>query len=398
MYGSQVGLLSRRRDLLVFEYTADALKLGVGRPLVSTSMPVRSRPYSGAIPKAFFDGLLPEGEARRMIAYDFELDDRDVFGLLAALGRDCAGALVIIPEGEPLADEGVPEPVSDAEVADRIRKLRVAPLGVDQRVRVSLAGMQEKLLLARVGDGWGLPVDGAPSTHIVKPRHSHLANLVANEAFCMRIAQHLGVLSAAVEVRRFDDLEVLVVERYDRTPSSEQDRMLRLHQEDFCQAHALDAERKYEERNGLSLRRCSQLLERWSTGPEQLERLLDIVTLNALVGNADAHAKNLSILHTPSGEVRLAPAYDVMSTIYYPNVSTTPGMFVNGVRDVRTITRDDLIREAGSWGRIEDAAAARVEELLAGAEDAIERAARETAPPEELVGALLARARALRST
>lgn len=398
MYGKRIGLLSQRRGVLSFSYTADALELGIGRPLVSTSMPVGREAYSGAVPKAFFGGLLPEGDARRMIAYDLGLEDQDVFGLLEALGRDCAGALVIIPEADALVDEGVPEPISDSEVAERIRNLRVAPLGVDQRVRVSLAGMQEKLLLARVGDGWGLPVDGAPSTHIIKPRHPLLANLVANEALCMRVAHHLGVLAAAVEIHAFDDLEVLVVERYDRTPANGQELILRLHQEDFCQAHALDAERKYEERRGLSFRQCAQLLERWSPRPEELARLLDVMVLNVLVGNADAHAKNLSLLHTPSGEVRLAPAYDVMSTIYYPDVSTTPGMFVNDVRDIAAITRGDLIGEAVGWGRTEESTAARVDELLAGAEEAIERAAHETSPPDELVDALLTRAHALAPT
>lgn len=395
MYGTKIGVLARRRGALSFTYTPEALDLGAGRPLVSTSMPVRSRPYGGSVPQAFFDGLLPEGEARRMIAYDFGLDERDVFGLLTALGRDCAGALVIIPEEETLVDEGAPEPISDAEVAERIRKLRVAPLGVDQRVRASLAGMQEKLLLARVGEGWGLPVDGAPSTHIIKPRHPLLENLVANEAFCLRVATHLGVTAASVEVGVFEDVEVLVVERYDRAVEGE--RVMRLHQEDFCQAHGLDTERKYEERQGLSLRQCAELLVRWSPGPEELDRLLDIVTLNALVGNADAHAKNLSLLHTPAGEVRLAPAYDVMSTVYYPAVSTTAGMFVNGIEDIRPLRPSDLIREAVSWGLAEEAATARVEERLAKAEEAIERAAGETRAPDELVEAVAARARAFAS-
>lgn len=395
MYGRQIGLLSRQRGALSFAYTAEALELGVGTPLVSVSMPTRTRRYAGAVPTAFFDGLLPEGEARRLIAYDFNVAEHDVLGLLRAIGRDCAGALVIIPERETLAEEGLPEPIGDAEVADRIRNLRFAPLGIDQRVRVSLAGMQEKLLLSRVAGGWGLPVDGAPSTHIMKPAHPLLADSIANEAFCMRVASHAGVLTADIGLCDFDGLRVLAVARYDRTAPNEQNRVVRLHQEDFCQAHGLDGVRKYEERGGPSLRQCAATVDRWSAGPGELERLLDIVTVNVLVGNADAHAKNFSLLHDTGGQVRLAPAYDVMATVHYANVSRIPGMFVNGVRDIAQITRDDLIAEATTWGIDGDVAADRVEQLLRAAEGAIDRAATEVLPPDELVDAVAARVQAL---
>jgi serine/threonine-protein kinase HipA len=395
MYERQIGLLSRQRGVLSFAYTPEALELGAGLPLLSVSMPTRSRRYSGDLPTAFFDGLLPEGEARRMIAYDFGVNDDDVLGLLRAIGRDCAGALVIVPEGTNLDEAGLPEPISDADVAERIRNLRFAPLGVDQRVRASLAGMQEKLLLSRVDDGWGLPVDGAPSTHIMKPAHPLLADSIANEAFCLRLASVLGVSSAPVALLEFDGLGVLAVERYDRTPPDAENRVVRLHQEDLCQAHGLDGQRKYEERGGPSLRQCAALLDRWSSGAVELERLLDITTVNVLVGNADAHAKNLSLIHDATGEVRLAPAYDLMSTVYYPNVSTTAGMFVNGVRDIQEISRDDLVAEAASWGIAEDAASARLEELLGAAAEAIQRGAAEINPPEALVDAVATRAHEL---
>ena len=397
MYGQEIGLLSVKRRDLVFGYTAEALDAGLGRPLLSVSMPTRSRPYSGAVPRAFFDGLLPEGEARRIFAYDFGVDEGDVVGLLTAIGRDCAGALVIIPEGESLAADGAPEAITEGQVAERLRTLRFHPLGVDQRVRVSLAGVQEKLLLARSGNGWGLPVDGAPSTHILKPAHEWLTHSVANEAFCMRVARHLGILAANVEVQTFAGVRALVIERYDRTRADGQLRVLRLHQEDLCQAHAVAAQRKYEEGGGPSLRDCAHMLESWSQGREQREQLLDITTLNVLVGNAGAHAKNLSLLHDVGGQVRLAPAYDVMSTVHYPTTSSIPGMFVNGVRNINEVTREDLIREAIAWGLQRGSAAARVERLLVGAEVAIALAAEEINPPGALVDTVLARARALNS-
>jgi len=287
----------------------------------------------------------------------------------------------------------MPEPISETEVAERLRRLRFAPLGIDGRVRASLAGVQEKLLLSSVGNGWGLPVDGTPSTHILKPAHQLLLDSIANEAFCMRIAHHVDVAVADVEIGTFDGVPALVIRRYDRPVRD--DRVIRLHQEDLCQAHAIDSRSKYEERGGPSLRRCARTLERWSRGSEELLLLLDHVTLSVLVGNADAHAKNLSLIHEPGGQVRLAPAYDLMATVRYPNVSTVPGMFVNGVRDISAITRSDLVEEATTWGMAPRLAEARVERLLGDAADAIGRAAEDVSPPGDLVELLLARAKTL---
>jgi serine/threonine-protein kinase HipA len=394
MYGIRVGTLARQRGQLTFTYAEEALDAGLGRPLVSVSMPTRPRSYRGAIVEAFFDGLLPEGETRRMIAFDFGVPDTDVFGLLGAIGRDCAGALVVVPELSELSSTGTAEPITDAEVAGRIRNLRLAPLGVDEKVRVSLAGMQQKLLLARTPDGWALPVNGAPSTHLLKPTHSFLPNTIENEALCMRVAHHLGMAVADVAVESFEDRRVLVVTRFDRAWSEASQAIERIHQEDMCQAHAIDSRRKYEGANGPSLRSCAETTEAWSR-ESQLGALLDLVTLNVLVGNCDAHAKNLSLLHCADERLQLAPAYDVMSTVYYENVETTLGMFINGVRDIRDVSRDDLIREGAGWGLHQDAAAQRIEQLLSHAEDAILRASEDVPAPDDLVELLTGRARFL---
>lgn len=291
---------------------------------------------------------------------------------------------------------GSPEPITDTQIAERICKLRVAPLGIDQRIRVSLAGMQEKLLLSKVAGDWCLPIDGFPSTHILKPAHPLLPNSITNEAFCMRLAHRLGVLVAPIEVNIFDGIPVLVIERYDRSSVDQGKKIFRLHQEDFCQAHSLEGRQKYEEAGGPSLLQCAGMLERWAQDG-QLERLLDITVLNVIVGNADAHAKNLSLLHQTKGQIQLAPAYDIMTTLYYAGVSTISGMFMNGNRDISETTRNDLLQEAISWGMSQKSATDRIEQLFANVNDEIHHTAEEIQPPEALVDMLLARAKTLTS-
>lgn len=398
MYGRRIGTLTRSRGRLAFAYTEHALDLGLGRPLLSVSMPVRARPWTGSAPHAFFNGLLPEGEPRRMIAHDFGVEDGDVFGMLEALGRDCAGALVVVPQGDEIIPDGRPEPIDDAEVADRIRRLQFAPLGVDRRIRVLLAGTQEKLLLARLRGAWALPVDGAPSTHIVKPAHPLLADSIDNEALCMRLAKHLGVRVAEVEIIEPEGLRAISIVRFDRSVPREDGTVARLHQEDLCQAHSLEPRHKYESAGGPSLRRCARILDQWTRGRPDLERLLDLTLLNVLIGNADAHAKSLALLHDPAGGVTLAPAYDLLSTTHYPAVSRIPGMLVNGREDLDEVTRRDVIAEAVGWGLPAGIAEDRVADLLSRAPDALGRAAEEIGPVLGLVRTIEQRADRLGSS
>ncbi|MBM3678934.1 MAG: type II toxin-antitoxin system HipA family toxin, partial [Actinobacteria bacterium] len=388
----QVGVLSRPRGVFGFQYTDDAVAGGAGRPLLSVSMPVSSRLVRGTLPLVFFDGLLPEGEIRRMIAYDFGLDATDLFGLLRELGRDFAGALILLPEGEHPAPEGQPEAISGDDVARRLRDLRFHPLGVDRRVRASLAGMQEKLLLARSEEGWGLPVDGVPSTHILKPAHPLLPLSIANEALCLRAARHLGMRVANVEIAEFSGASALVIERYDRVRTL--DKVVRLHQEDFCQALGVPSEAKYEERGGPSLRNCAELLRRWARS-DQLEHLLDGLLLNVVVGNADAHAKNFSLVHGDDGQIALAPLYGVMTTVHYPGVDPVAGMYVNGIREIAQIGARDVVAEAVGWGLRRPIAEARVYRRLQELEPAILQAADELGSPGELVQTLIGRSQAL---
>jgi len=382
--GTRIAVIDRR---LRMAYTDDALRqYQLGVPLLCLSLPLRDEPYPQGVVRAFLDGLLPEGAARRTVARDFGVRENDTFGLIQALGRDSAGALVI----QPVDDRAPAQPttrtaeaLSDEDIADLVANLRSAPLGAGGRVRISLAGVQEKLLLTRMPDGaWGRPVDNTPSTHILKPEIAAFPNAVENEAFCMRVAQHLGLDVAPVETTDVLRRKLIVIERYDRVVH-EDGSVERLHQEDFCQAAGMPPDRKYEEEGGPSLRRIAGIVQAVASR-ESVETLLRAVTLNVLIGNGDAHAKNFSLLHEGSGRLRLAPLYDLMSTLWYGDDRLA--MYIDDVRRTDRVTGARLINEATRWGLTRRRAAEIIEEVLDRTPGAVAAASTQTAGlPGELL-------------
>lgn len=380
-YGHRVAVIEQDgRGRPRLSYTEEALEAFTpGVPLLSWSMPLTRTRYPQGAVKPFLDGLLPEGNARLVIAAEHGLVADDTFGLLGALGRDSAGALVILADGEtpnePLTVSA--PPLMDEEIVSLVSRLPVAPLGVDAQVRLSLAGVQEKLLLVRRPDGtWARPAGGVPSTHILKPAIAGYPHTVENEAFCMRVAKHLGLRVASVEVILVQDRKLLVVERYDRVLHAD-GRVDRIHQEDFCQALRVGPDRKYQALGGPSLANVAQVVE-VAVGPEALEALLRAVVLNVLIGNADAHAKNFSLLHLPDGSMQLAPLYDLVSTLSYPGLDPELAMYIDDVRRITRVSRDRVINEASSWGIPRARAAEVVEDLLARAPAAADAAQAET--------------------
>jgi serine/threonine-protein kinase HipA len=381
--GTRIAVIDRR---LRMAYTDDALRqYQLGVPLLCLSLPLRDEPYPQGVVRAFLDGLLPEGAARRTVARDFGVRENDTFGLIQALGRDSAGALVIQPVDDPAPAQPTTrtaEPLSDEDIADLVANLRSAPLGAGGRVRISLAGVQEKLLLTRMPDGaWGRPVDNTPSTHILKPEIAAFPNAVENEAFCMRVAQHLGLDVAPVETTEVLRRKLIVIERYDRVVHDD-GSVERLHQEDFCQAVGIPPDRKYEEDGGPSLRRIAGIVQAVASR-ESVETLLRAVTLNVLIGNGDAHAKNFSLLHEGSGGLRLAPLYDIMSTLWYGDDRLA--MYIDDVHRTNRVTGARLINEATRWGLARRRAAEIIGEVLDRAPSAVAAASTETAGlPSEL--------------
>lgn len=348
--GAHVATLVERRGKMSCTYT------GPSMPMLSVALPTRSAPYPEAVTRPFFHGLLPEGEGRRIIAYDLGLgnDGGADMDLLSALGRDCAGALLISTDDEPpsILANG-PVLLSPEQIARRLSDLPGHPLGVDGLVRVSLPGVQPKLLLGQTAAGdWYLPTEGRPSTHLLKPAHRRLAGSIPNELLCQRLAAAAGVPAATTEVLEFAGEPTLVSTRFDRRfdPSG---APRRLHQEDACQALSVltvQPGHKYQRGSGEpTLAGVARVLDRWGDGGQRL-RLLDQLVINMVVGNADLHGKNLSLLHR-DGTVSLAPCYDVMSTTALSGgVDTVLGLYVGGATDINEVAVADVVAEAIGWG------------------------------------------------
>ncbi len=411
LYGCRIGRLAAPgAGKLAFEYSQEAAeRFGSGSVILSTSLPLDAarRPRGDRV-RAFFDGLLPEGEAREALFVRFGVERRDRFGLLEAIGRDCAGALVVVPTGTSDPEAGARlEPLEDGELAALIAGVHERPLGADpdRDVRVSLAGVQDKVLLARTPEGlWARPVGGAPSTHILKPQDMRFPHYAIAEHFCLLLARRLKVALTESEVISVQGRPVLAVERYDRSPTH--GHIERIHQEDACQALAVDLASggsKYQSDGGPSLRSFAHLLARYAR-QEDVARLLATTTLNVAVGNADAHAKNLSILHHANATVSLAPAYDITPTTFYKKVPTSRGpvdmshqlgMWINNKRSIHQVSMDDIASEGASWGLGAKAAANIVAETLETIAAQAPGVAQSAEVPEEILAFVASRTEAL---
>ena len=327
------------------------LRYGVGSRIVSIALPVGWDTTDPLIATPFFAGLLPEGRARDRLCQEFRLSPNDPFALLTVLGPESVGALVIVPEGSATPPEDGAERVLDAEgLTAELDRLDIAPLGVTPTgaVRLSMAGVQQKLLLVRNSTGQlALPLHGRPSTHIAKPGNDdpRFPHIVENEAFCLDICRRLGVETTRFEVITPAARPVLLIERYDRTVGRD-GRVERIHQEDACQATATYPQFKYEQEGGPALATVAGLLSEHASRPA-LDRLalFRLAVVNLLLGNCDAHGKNVSFLHDAGG-VRLAPAYDIVSTEAYDEHTDVLGMRVGHVEHLRGVNRDAVLREA----------------------------------------------------
>jgi serine/threonine-protein kinase HipA len=322
--GRVVGRLRREASGAIdFQYDQGWLEWDNAIP-VSLSLPLREDKYIGGPVIAVFENLLPDNDSiRRRLAERSHAEGSDAFALLGAVGRDCVGALQFVPEG---MDAGIvgeinARAVSDQEISDLIGDLARNPLGVgdnDREFRISIAGAQEKTALLYQSGGWYVPHGTTPTTHIFKPQIGQLpngidlSNSVENEYLCLELVKALGVSSAKTEMKDFAGRRVLVIERFDRVWTKE-GRLLRLPQEDCCQALSIPPSRKYESDGGPGISALIELLKGSDYPEEDQKTLFKAQIIFWLLGATDGHAKNFSIRLAQGGRFQLTPIYDVVS-------------------------------------------------------------------------------------
>lgn len=291
-------------------------------------------PYRGQIVTDYFDNLLPDNDAiRRRLALRHQAGGTDAFQLLTKLGRDCVGAIQLLAEDETPSDlyEINGKVLNTAGIAQRLRSTTSdQALGQgdrDEDLRLSIAGAQEKTALLRHGGQWLLPHGSTPTTHIFKLPLGLVGHMQAdmrtsaeNEWLCSKIMDAYGIAVAGCEIENFEDQKALVVERFDRTPASDGSWIIRLPQEDMCQATATSPLRKYQADGGPGIARIMELLLGSDHADRDRKNFFKTQIIFWVLAATDGHGKNFSIAHLPGGRYRATPIYDVLSA--HPVIGT----------------------------------------------------------------------------
>lgn len=326
MNGQRIGLWSvGTTGRHKFEYDPDWMRHPQGRQ-ISLSLPLTAGPLDGDVVRNYFDNLLPDSESiRKRIRIRHRLKREDTFSLLEAIGRDCVGAVQLLPTGA--IPQGVHELRYDRLDASQIETLlnglgsSIGAQGDDaeDEFRISIAGAQEKTALLKVGDAWCLPRGSTPTTHILKPpigitpgRNLDLRLSVENEWLCNQLMHELKLPAARSGIETFGARQVLVVERFDRLMTGD-GWIARLPQEDFCQAKGVSSDAKYESKGGPGISDCLTILRSGENYHRDGRLFLCAQLLYWLLAAIDGHAKNFSIFLLPGGTYRLTPFYDVLS-------------------------------------------------------------------------------------
>ena len=301
-----------------FDYTSECQRNSRHIPL-SRSMPLQQHRHGTRPITNFMWGLLPENE--RILdewANRFHVSARNPFALLAAVGEDCPGAVqLVLPDVAFHRRENVKR-LTRTELEARIIALKNDPgagrLAQDTG-QFSLAGAQAKTALYRIKNSWGIPQGRTPTTHILKPETGRIRHIASNEHFCLELARRLGLPAAISTVEVIADVPVIIVERYDRIRRSQ--GVLRVHQEDMCQALGVNPLRKYQSEGGPTIKHIMALLLESANPNVDRDRFARAQALNFVIAGTDAHARNYSIVYAPGGAFRLAPLYDVISDLPY---------------------------------------------------------------------------------
>jgi serine/threonine-protein kinase HipA len=368
-----------RNHLGQYTFTYRENYRSTGRVPLSPALPISDTRFGHQAVAAYVEGLLPENPDVRA-AWAAELKTGETaFDLLAAMGRDCVGAVQFVREDTPgeLARRAADyRPVTDTEIGERLVALRAT--GVSWTLpgeHWSLPGAQEKFTLARLGDRWHEARGAAASTHIVKPGVARLMHQAVLEYATMQVAARLGLTVATTELADFAGETAIVITRFDRYHDLIS-AVHRLHQVDFCQAMGRMPANKYEERNGPRTAELAAMLRRESARAEQdVRRFSDAVLFNYVVGAPDAHAKNFALLYPPRGGPRMAPLYDLSSALAYePRAGgyalSSVAMSIGGRRKFGQVLKKNFERHADEMKLDPTERLSRVADMAAAAPDA----------------------------
>ena len=354
---------------------------------ISISLPFQEDAFSPFETRCYFEGLLPEGDTRRCVAGWMHVAEEDYLSVLAGLGNECLGAVRICEPGAGGCSPSYKK-ISREELLEFAKEGASKSAQFLAKAHLSLTGASGKTgLYYDNKDGWYMPFGTAPSTHIVKQSHVRLSGIVANEQLCLRTAKILGIdvpESFIISVGTGEHI-LFATKRFDRL-MQEDSRVIdgkkvpfRLQQEDFAQALGVPASQKYEKIGDSYLKRVFTLLRQYSDNPvEDQLKLWDICIFNYLIGNTDNHIKNIGLLYGKDRRtIRLAPAYDIVSTMIYEESTEQMAMAIDGELDIRKITKESFRAEARHIGLGERIAMRRFEQMQNSFERALAQAKEE---------------------
>lgn len=368
-----------------FQYSSDWLDNGPHRPL-SLSLPLQQQRFNSKQIRPYFDGLLPEGAPRSSIAKQLHVSSRAYVKILAGIGWECIGAVSV--HGVGACPKQGYEKLSKSLFNEAIDSLVKMGAWEDTQTRFSLAGAQPKISLYRNpsltgAQNWFKPVGGAPSTHIVKPASSRFSNAATNEALCTIAAGRCGIQVPKVELIE-GEIPCVCTQRFDRVFDANCNVVEglpaphRLHQEDFCQALGIIPEHKYEEGGQMTyLAMAGQLIRSYSTDIlGDLANLWDRVVFAYLTGDCDMHLKNIALIRNADWtQIHLAPAYDLIATAQYSELSRDMAFGIGGVRDIDKINLECFLGEATKLNLSQNWACERIQNLAKTVIPALEQTA-----------------------
>ena len=323
--GETVGhLFPHRRGNVTFAYAPEWLEK-YNQP-VSLSLPCAEERFDAQKSTAFFDNLLPEEGMYKELCREARIDEADTYNFLRLFGQECAGALTVFEEGAPPPSRSAVYRDITGELEELLEKHHGVPQGsliAETKSRLSIAGAQNKLPLVLENGRFLVPEEGsfAPTTAILKPTTARFPDLHRNELFCMELARGAGLPTPDADILRIGKYQAYVIMRYDRRRVD--GKIARIHQEDFCQALGISRVHKYEENGGPGFIACGKVLlhPSLSGDPAARETFIKCALFNYIIGNCDAHGKNFSLLYQRGEGVSLAPFYDLVSTMAYPELA-----------------------------------------------------------------------------